>query len=122
MSFVRNSYLNGLNYLHLYITKILQQMTTLSSNYIKHTSRILLVCKHYEPRQVLILLTKCMAHFTVPFAVEERSGTITVVDDISKFEHPLYDFEAVVTGGQDLTLVTNVTIHVVDDDRGISMK
>jgi hypothetical protein len=63
-----------------------------------------------------------MAHFTVPFAVEERSGTITVVDDISKFEHPLYDFEAVVTGGQDLTLVTNVTIHVVDDDRGISMK
>jgi len=63
-----------------------------------------------------------MAYVTVPFAVEEQSGTITVVDDISKFEHPLYDFEAVVTAGRDLTLVTNVTIHVVDDDRGISMK
>lgn len=122
MSFVRNPYLKGLNYSHLYITKILQQMTTLSSNYIKHTSEILLVCTHYELRQVLILLTNCMAYVAVPFAVEERSGTITVVDDISKFEHLLYDFEAVVTGGQDLTLVTNVTIHVVDDDRGIGMK
>ena len=63
-----------------------------------------------------------MAYVAVPFAVEERSGTITVVDDISKFEHPLYDFEALVTDGQDLTLVTNVTIHVVDDDRVIGMK
>jgi hypothetical protein len=62
------------------------------------------------------------ALFSVPFAVEERSGTITVVDDISKFEHPLYDFEALVTAGRDLALVTNVTIHVVDDDRAIGMK
>ncbi|XP_021940674.1 cadherin-89D isoform X3 [Zootermopsis nevadensis] len=61
-------------------------------------------------------------HDGVPFAVEERSGTITVVDEISKFEQPLYDFEAVVTDGQDLTLVTNVTIHVVDDERGIGTK
>nr|CAD7597865.1 unnamed protein product [Timema genevievae] len=54
---------------------------------------------------------------TVPFAVEERSGTITVVDDISKFEPVLYDFEAVATDGSDVTLVTNVTIHVVELDR-----
>jgi hypothetical protein len=54
--------------------------------------------------------------------VEERSGTITVVDNISKFEQPLYDFEAVVTDGQDLTLVTNVSIHVVDDERVIGTK
>lgn len=71
---------------------------------------------------MLSLLTNCMSYVAVPFAVEERSGTITVVDDISKFEHLLYDFEAVVTAGRDLTLVTNVTIHVVDDDRGIGMK
>jgi len=89
---------------------------------INHTSEILLVCTHYEPRQGLILLTSCMSYVAVPFAVEERSGTITVVDDISKFEHPLYDFEAVVTAGRDLTLVTNVTIHVVDDDRAIGLK
>nr|CAD7427729.1 unnamed protein product [Timema monikensis] len=53
----------------------------------------------------------------VPFAVEERSGTITVVDDISRFEPVLYDFEAVATDGSDVTLVTNVTIHVVELDR-----
>jgi hypothetical protein len=34
----------------------------------------------------------------------------------------LYDFEAVVTDGQDLTLVTNVTIHVVDDEKGIGVR
>ncbi|GLH03452.1 Cadherin-89D [Gryllus bimaculatus] len=53
-------------------------------------------------------------HDGVPFAVEERSGTITVVEEMDKFKRVLYDFEAVVTNGQDLTLVTNVTIHVVD--------
>lgn len=63
-------------------------------------------------------------YFTVPFAVEERSGVITVVDELSKFERPLYDFEAVVTDNSDLTLVTNVSVHVVDpqDERGILMK
>nr|CAD7198728.1 unnamed protein product [Timema douglasi] len=54
---------------------------------------------------------------SLPFAVEERSGTITVVDDISRFEPVLYDFEAVATDGSDVTLVTNVTIHVVELDR-----
>jgi hypothetical protein len=63
-----------------------------------------------------------MKYVAVPFAVEERSGTITVVDNISKFEQPLYDFEAVVTDGRDLTLVTNVSIHVVDDERVLGTK
>ena len=60
-------------------------------------------------------------YFTVPFAVEERSGTITVVDDIEKFDHSLYDFEAVVSDGP-ITIATNVTIHVVDDETGIGTK
>ncbi|PSN37469.1 Cadherin-89D [Blattella germanica] len=51
-----------------------------------------------------------------------EGGTITVVDEISKYEQPFYDFEAVVTDGQFLTIATNVTIHVVDDDRGIGTK
>lgn len=60
----------------------------------------------------------------MPFAVEERSGVITVVDELSKFDRPLYDFEGVVTDESDVTLVTNVTVHVVDpqDERGILMK
>lgn len=60
----------------------------------------------------------------VPFAVEERSGVITVVDDLTRYERPIYDFEAVVSDDTDLTLVTNVTVHVVDpqDERGILMK
>lgn len=46
--------------------------------------------------------------------MEERSGVITVVDELKKFDRALYDFEALVTDEKDLTLVTNVTIHVVD--------
>ncbi|KAL1115659.1 hypothetical protein AAG570_005949, partial [Ranatra chinensis] len=53
-------------------------------------------------------------HEGVPFAVEESSGTITVVNDIGKFENSFYDFEAVVTNGRSITIITNVTIHVVD--------
>lgn len=52
----------------------------------------------------------------MPFAVEERSGVITVVDELKKFDRNLYDFEALVTDEKDLTLVTNVTIHVVDPE------
>ncbi|XP_078053550.1 cadherin 89D [Augochlora pura] len=57
----------------------------------------------------------------VPFAVEERSGTITVVEEIERFDRSTYDFEAVVTDERDLMLITNVSIHVVDpnDERGI---
>lgn len=61
---------------------------------------------------------------SVPFAVEERSGTITVVDEIERFDRSTYDFEAVVTDEKELMLITNVSIHVVDpnDQRGIFTK
>lgn len=59
---------------------------------------------------------------TVPFAVEEKSGTITVVDDLSKYDRILYDFEAVVTDENTIALVTNATIHVVDFDDNIFIK
>ncbi|XP_043600615.1 cadherin-89D isoform X2 [Bombus pyrosoma] len=60
----------------------------------------------------------------VPFAVEERSGTITVVEEIERFDRLTYDFEAIVTDERDLMLITNVSIHVVDpnDERGIFTK
>ncbi|KZC05970.1 Cadherin-89D, partial [Dufourea novaeangliae] len=60
----------------------------------------------------------------VPFAVEERSGTITVVEEIERFDRSTYDFEAVVTDERQLMLITNVSIHVVDpnDERGIFTK
>lgn len=61
---------------------------------------------------------------SVPFAVEERSGTITVVEEIERFDRSAYDFEAIVTDERELTLITNVSIHVVDpnDDRGTFTK
>ncbi|KAK6627853.1 hypothetical protein RUM44_010332 [Polyplax serrata] len=52
----------------------------------------------------------------VPFAVEETSGVISVVNKLHKFDRSLYDFEAVVTDGKELTIVTNLTIHVVDPE------
>ncbi|OAD62651.1 Cadherin-89D [Eufriesea mexicana] len=60
----------------------------------------------------------------VPFAVEERSGTITVVEEIEKYDRSTYDFEAIVTDERELMLITNVSIHVVhpDDERGIFTK
>ncbi|XP_041968077.1 cadherin-89D isoform X2 [Aricia agestis] len=61
----------------------------------------------------------------VPFAVEERSGVITVIDSLDKFERPLYDFEAVaIQEKHNVTLTTNATVHVVDvnDERGIFLK
>ncbi|KAF6213522.1 hypothetical protein GE061_011242 [Apolygus lucorum] len=53
-------------------------------------------------------------HEGVPFAIEERSGVITVVDDISKYDNSMYDFEAVVTDERKVNLVTNVTLHIVE--------
>lgn len=52
------------------------------------------------------------------------SGTVTVIEDLSKFERTEYDFEAVVTNDYNMTLVTNVTIHVVDpqDQTNVLMK
>ncbi|XP_050532304.1 cadherin-89D isoform X2 [Daktulosphaira vitifoliae] len=52
----------------------------------------------------------------VPFAVEEKSGTISVVDAISNFERTDYKFEAVATDHKHMTITTNVTIHIVYSD------
>lgn len=51
--------------------------------------------------------------FSVPFAIEERTGIIAVVDELNKFSRHHYDFEAYVTDSRH-TLTTNVSIHVVD--------
>ncbi|XP_014239374.1 cadherin-89D [Cimex lectularius] len=53
-------------------------------------------------------------HEGVPFAIEERSGTISVIDEISKYEHNKYDFEAVVTDDRSVSIVTNLTVHIVE--------
>lgn len=47
-----------------------------------------------------------------------------MIDKLSKYNLPLYEFEGVVTDEEDLNLVTNVTIHVVDpkDQTNIIMK
>lgn len=61
----------------------------------------------------------------MPFAVEERSGVITVIDTLAKFVRPLYDFEAVaIQEKSNLTISTNATVHVVDvnDERGVFLK
>ncbi|XP_045496729.1 cadherin-89D isoform X1 [Colias croceus] len=61
----------------------------------------------------------------VPFAVEERSGVITVVDELSKFDRPVYEFEAVaIQEKHNYTITTNATVHVVDvnDERGVFLK
>lgn len=49
----------------------------------------------------------------VPFAIEERTGIIAVVDELLKYARMTYEFEAYVTDSRH-TLTTNVTIHVVD--------
>jgi len=49
----------------------------------------------------------------VPFAIEERTGIIAVVDELSKYTRASYEFEAYVTDSRH-TLTTNVTIHIVD--------
>lgn len=51
---------------------------------------------------------------SVPFAVEERSGTITVVDDLTNYDKYVYDFEGMATYAKEINLITNVTIHVVE--------
>ncbi|XP_047517849.1 cadherin-89D [Pieris napi] len=61
----------------------------------------------------------------VPFAVEERSGVITVVDELSKFDRQVYDFEAVaIQEKYNFSITTNTTVHVVDvnDERGVFLK
>ncbi|XP_057327714.1 cadherin-89D isoform X4 [Microplitis mediator] len=60
----------------------------------------------------------------VPFAVEEQTGTITVIDEIERYQRKSYEFEGVVSNDKDLTLVTNVSINVVDpnDNRELFTK
>lgn len=61
----------------------------------------------------------------VPFAVEERSGVITVIDILSKYNQLVYDFEAVaLQENANVSITTNATIHVVDvnDERGVLLK
>lgn len=61
----------------------------------------------------------------VPFAVEERSGVITVIDELSRYSRPLYEFEAMASQEHsNVTLATNATVHVVDvhDQRGVLLK
>lgn len=53
---------------------------------------------------------------SVPFAVEEKTGTISVVDEMTKYERSSYIFEAVAANDKSLSLSTNVTVHVVDSD------
>ncbi|CAD6233777.1 GSCOCG00007273001-RA-CDS [Cotesia congregata] len=63
-------------------------------------------------------------HEGVPFAVEEQTGTITVIDEIERYPRKSYEFEGVVTNDKDLTLITNVSINVVDpnDNRELFTK
>lgn len=66
-----------------------------------------------------------MVIIAVPFAVEEKSGVITVIDELSKYNRPLYDFEAVaLQDNLNMTISTNATIHIVDvnDERGVLLK
>ena len=49
----------------------------------------------------------------MPFAIEERTGIIAVVDELVKYPRSHYDFEAYVTDSRH-TLTTNLTIHMVD--------
>lgn len=63
-------------------------------------------------------------YIAVPFAVEEQTGTITVIDEIERYPRKSYEFEGVVTNDKDLTLITNVSINVVDpnDNRELFTK
>ncbi|CAH0559443.1 unnamed protein product [Brassicogethes aeneus] len=63
-------------------------------------------------------------HEGVPFAVEEKTGTITVIEELEKFNRLNFDFEAVVANEKDVNLATNVTIHIVDpkDEKTVLMK
>ncbi|XP_031334592.1 cadherin-89D isoform X1 [Photinus pyralis] len=52
----------------------------------------------------------------VPFAVEEKLGIITVIDNLNKYNRSEYEFEAIFITEGGVSIVTNVTIHVVHPD------
>lgn len=48
-----------------------------------------------------------------------------MIDELSNFDRPLYDFEAVaIQENANVSISTNTTIHVVDvkDERGVLLK
>lgn len=53
---------------------------------------------------------------SVPFAIEESSGIVSVMSPLQQYSRPTYEFEAVVTDGT-LSLATNLTIHVAPPPR-----
>ncbi|KAF5278589.1 hypothetical protein FQA39_LY00631 [Lamprigera yunnana] len=52
----------------------------------------------------------------VPFAIEEKLGTITVIDQLNKYNRTAYDFEAIAINEDSFSIVSNVTIHIVNPD------
>lgn len=48
--------------------------------------------------------------------MEEKTGTISVVETIGNFDRTDYEFEAVATDNRNMIISTNVTIHVVYSD------
>lgn len=48
--------------------------------------------------------------------MEEKTGTISVVETITNFDRTDYEFEAVATDNRNLIISTNVTIHIVYSD------
>ncbi|XP_063874721.1 cadherin-89D-like [Scylla paramamosain] len=52
----------------------------------------------------------------VPFAIEETSGIVSVVNPLRNYSRSSYEFEAVVTDGRD-SLATNLTINVAPTRR-----
>lgn len=58
---------------------------------------------------------------SVPFAIEETSGIVSVVSPLRNYSRSSYEFEAVVTDGRD-SLATNLTIHVAPTRRAGSRR
>ncbi|XP_018326516.1 cadherin-89D [Agrilus planipennis] len=52
----------------------------------------------------------------VPFAIEEHTGAISVIEKLSNYPRTMYNFEGVATYKEDESIITNVTIHVVDSE------
>ena len=52
----------------------------------------------------------------VPFAIEESTGIVSVVEALTGYSRRAYVFEAVVTDGR-ATLATNLTVHVAQGSK-----
>lgn len=69
--------------------------------------------------QVLIYFTHYFA-FPVPFAIEETSGIVSVIEPLEDYNRQDYQFETVVTDGH-ASLVTNLSVHVAPVARPTEM-